>query len=66
MSRRNDDSLGCLFGFLGVFYLFKWLIDIAENMTPTEWKWFIIVSLSINLVCIVGIAIIKLSLENVP
>lgn len=59
MGRRNDDGLGCLFGFLGVFYLFKVLIDIAENMTPTEWKWFIIVSLGISLVCIVGIAIIN-------
>lgn len=59
MGRRNDDGLGCLLGFLGVFYLFKWLIDIGENMTPTEWKWFIIVSLGISLFCIVSIAIIN-------
>lgn len=59
MSRRNDDSLGCLFGFLGVFYLFKWFMDIAEDMTPTEWKRFIIVSLGISLFCIVSIAIIN-------
>lgn len=59
MSRRNDDGLGCLFGFLGVFYLFKWFIDIAEDMTPTEWKWFIIVSLGISLFCIVSIAIVN-------
>lgn len=59
MSKRNDDGLGCLFGFLGVFYLFKWFIDIGENMTPTELKWFIIVTLCISLVCVVGIAIIN-------
>lgn len=59
MSKRNDNGLGCLFGFLGILYLFKWLIDIAENMTPTEWKWFIIISLCISFVCIIGIAIIN-------
>lgn len=59
MSRRNDDGLGCLFGFLGVFYLFKGLIDIGENMTSTEWKWFIVISLIISLVCIIGINIIN-------
>lgn len=60
MSKRNDNGLGCLLGFLGIFYLLKWLSDIARELTPNEWKLVLIVSLGISLVCIVGIAIINI------
>lgn len=59
MSRRNDDGLGCLFGFLAIFYIFKWLTDSAEELTLKELIWIIIVCLGICLVGIVSFAIIN-------
>lgn len=57
MGRRNDlDSIG---GIFAVFFIFKWLFNMIDNMPPNVQKWFFIISTSLCIVLFIAWKIVE-------